>query len=170
MLPIVVLTTTAIAALQFLLIAATNWSDFGTNQAFVHHVLQMDTTFKDKDVMWRAIDNTGVQDFVYVCIIVWESLIALVLMWATVKWFTVLRRVGGYDGARRWTTVGFTMVLALFFGGFIVVGGEYFEMWQSHAWNSLQPALQNSLLAALGLILTHLPSKDWQPAAAHAVD
>ncbi|MGI8646719.1 MAG: DUF2165 domain-containing protein [Mycobacteriales bacterium] len=156
-LPVVALTITAIMALQFLLIAATNWSDFGANQAFVHHVLQMDTTFKDKDVMWRAIHNTGVQNFAYVCIIVWESCIALVLIWASLLWFKALRRDDGYAGARRWASIGFTMVLLLFFGGFITIGGEYFEMWQSHTWNGLQPALRNSLLAGLGLILVHLP-------------
>ncbi len=162
-LPVVALTITAIMALQFLLIAATNWSDFGTNQAFVHHVLQMDTTFKDKDVMWRAIDHSGVQNFAYVCIIVWESLIALVLIWATVLWSKALHQGGGYGSARRWATIGFTMVLLLFFGGFIAVGGEYFAMWQSPTWNGLEPALQNSLLAGLGLLLAHLPSNDWQP-------
>lgn len=154
---------TAIMALQFLLIAATNWSDFGTNQAFVHHVLKMDTTFNDKDVMWRAINNSGVQSFAYVCIIIWESLIALVLSWATFLWVKALRQGGSYGGARRWATIGFTMVILLFFGGFITVGGEYFAMWQSRTWNGLQPGLQNCLLAGLGLLLAHVPSKDWQP-------
>jgi len=159
--PVAATVLTAIMALQMLLIAITNWTDFGTNQTFVHHVLEMDTTFRDKDVMWRRIDSDAIQDIAYVAIILWESVTALVLGWAVVRFAGSLRTGGGYDSARRTATIGFLMVILLFWGGFIVVGGEYFEMWQSKKANGLEPALQNTLLAGLALIVTHLPSPDW---------
>lgn len=49
----------------------------------------------------------------------------------------------------------------MFAGGFIVIGGEYFQMWQSDDWNGLDPALQNVVIAGLALIIAHLPSRDW---------
>jgi predicted small integral membrane protein len=54
------------------------------------------------------------------------------------------------------------MLIALFAGGFIVIGGEWFAMWQSTQWNGLQPALQNTILAAFALLLVHLPARQWE--------
>jgi predicted small integral membrane protein len=160
-LPVVVATLTLITATYYTLVALTNITDFGTNQAFVQHVLSMDTTFQDPDVMWRAIPSTGLQNLAYAGVILWESLTAVVLLWAVVSWARALLRGGPYERPRRLSTVGWTMVLLLFAGGFITVGGEWFQMWQSSDWNGLQPALQNVIIAGLALILAHLPSPDW---------
>jgi Predicted small integral membrane protein (DUF2165) len=53
------------------------------------------------------------------------------------------------------------MVLLLFAGGFIAIGGEWFVMWQSSDWNGLDPALQNVIIAGVALILAHLPTREW---------
>jgi len=37
------------------------------------HIAAMDTTFKDDDLMWRAVTGEGLQDAAYVVIIVWET-------------------------------------------------------------------------------------------------
>ncbi len=164
-LPVVVATLTLITAAYYTLVAFSNLTDFGTNQAFVQHVLEMDTTFNDEDVTWRAITASVVQNIAYIAIIAWETLTALVLIWALVAWVGALRvGGGGYDRPRRLATLGWTMVLLLFGGGFIVIGGEWFAMWQSQDWNGLDPALQNVLIAGIALILTHLPARDWDAA------
>lgn len=159
--PVAAAVFTGILALYYLLVAFTNWTDFGTNQAFVHHVLEMDTTFQDEDVMWRAIESDGLQNVAYVGVIIWESLIAIVLGWATVEWFRALARRGSYEKARQLATIGLVMIFVLFLGGFITIGGEYFQMWQGDVWNGLEPAFRNVVIAALGLLLIHLPSRDW---------
>jgi predicted small integral membrane protein len=159
-LPVTVAVLTLITAAYYLLVAIGNITDFGTNQQFVIHVFEMDTTFNDEDVMWRAIGSSAVQNLAYLLIIAWEVLIAAVLIWAFVAWVAALRAGGGYDRARRLSTLGWTMVLLLFAGGFIVLGGEWFQMWQSEDWNGLDPALQNVILAGIALILAHLPSRD----------
>ncbi len=114
---------TATVALYIALVAFGNITDFGTNQQFVRHVLAMDTTFKDDDVMWRAITSKGLQDTAYVVIIVWETVAALVLLYGTWLWF---RRDD--TRARRFSTYGLLMVLLLFGAGFIAIGGEWFAM------------------------------------------
>ncbi|MDG9727694.1 MULTISPECIES: DUF2165 domain-containing protein [unclassified Streptomyces] len=144
---------TAILALYIALVAFGNITDFGTNQDFVRHVLAMDTTFKDDDLMWRAITSKGLQDAAYVAIIVWETAAALVLIYATWLW---IRR--DHAPARRMTTYGTLMLMLLFGAGFIGIGGEWFAMWQSADWNGLEAATRVFLLSGVVLIVAHLPS------------
>ncbi|WP_370970523.1 DUF2165 domain-containing protein [Amycolatopsis sp. cg9] len=149
-----VVVLTAMTALQMALIAFGNITDFGTNQAFVQHVLAMDTTFRSPDMMWRAITSPGLQNTAYVVIIAWEALSALALIAALVQWLR------GRDAtARRLATLGWVMWILLFGVGFLAIGGEWFQMWQSEKWNGLQPALQNFLIATVALVVAHLPEK-----------
>ena len=150
-----VVVLTAMTALQMTLIAIGNITDFGTNQAFVQHVLAMDTTFRSPHTMWRAITSPGLQDTAYVVIIMWEVLTALVLIAALVQWVRAKNAT-----ARRLSTLGWVMWVLLFGVGFLAIGGEWFQMWQSEKWNGLQPALQNFLVATVALVVAHLPERE----------
>ena len=145
---------TGMTALQMALIAFGNITDFGTNQAFVQHVLAMDTTFRSPDMTWRAITSPGLQNTAYVVIIAWEVLTALVLIAALVQWIRAKDAT-----ARRLSTLGWVMWVLLFGVGFLAIGGEWFQMWQSDKWNGLQPALQNFLIATVALVVAHLPER-----------
>ena len=142
---------TATVALHIALVAFGNITDFGTNQQFVRHVLAMDTTFKDDDLMWRAVTDKGLQDAAYVVIIVWETLAALVLIYGTWLW---VRRDD--ERARRFSTYGLLMLMVLFGAGFIAVGGEWFSMWQSKDWNGLEAATRVFLLSGVVLVVVQL--------------
>ena len=143
---------TATVALYIALVALGNITDFDSNQQFVRHVLAMDTTFKDDDLMWRAITSKGLQDTAYVAIIAWETLAALVLIAAT--WFWVRRDL---EQARRISTYGLLMLMLLFGAGFIAIGGEWFAMWQSGDWNGLDAATRVFTLSGVVLLVIHLP-------------
>ncbi|MEV8545253.1 DUF2165 domain-containing protein [Streptomyces sp. NPDC051572] len=145
---------TATVALYIALVAFGNITDFGTNQQFVRHVLAMDTTFKDDDLMWRAVSSKGLQDAVYVVIIVWETVAALVLGYGTWLW---VRRDD--ERARRFSTYGLLMLMVLFGAGFIAVGGEWFSMWQSKDWNGLEAATRVFLLSGVVLLVVQLPTR-----------
>jgi predicted small integral membrane protein len=160
-LPVAAAVLTAINALYLLLVVFGNITDFATNQQYVQHVLAMDTTFHDKHLMWRAITSRTLQNIAYVAIIVWEAASALLLTLATAWWFPALRRGHGYAQARRAATLGLLMMLWLFGAGFIAIGGEWFAMWQSKAWNGLDAAIRNVTLAGLALLLVQLPSRQW---------
>jgi len=167
-LPVVVAVLTFFSALQMALIAFGNITDFDTNLAFVEGVLGMQTTNfggtsgegLDPDIMWHAITNPTLQVIGYVVIIIWESLAALVLIAAVVQW--IRERGRGYASARALTSIGLLMIVILFVGGFIVIGGEWFQMWRSTSWNGLDSALRYSLLALIPLVLVHLPSPHWR--------
>jgi len=145
---------TASVALYIALVAFGNITDFGTNQAFVQHVLAMDTTFKDDDLMWRAITSKGLQNTAYVLIIVWETLAALVLAYGTWLW---ARR--DFARARAISTYGLLMLLLLFGAGFIAIGGEWFSMWQSKTWNGLDAALRVFVFAGISLLVVVLSDR-----------
>ncbi len=148
---------TGTVAVYMALVAFGNITDFGTNQEFVRHVLAMDTTFQDEDLMWRAVESRTLQDIAYVAIIVWETATALVLLAASWLWVPVLRRRTPPGRALRAGSLGLVMVLLLFGLGFMAIGGEWFAMWQSDAWNGLDAAARNVLLAGVALVVLHLP-------------
>jgi predicted small integral membrane protein len=151
--PLTATLLTATMALYIALVAFGNITDFGTNQQFVRHVLAMDTTFQDDDLMWRAVTSTALQDAAYVLIIVWETVAALLLIAAT--WFWARR---DHRRGRRWSTYGLLMLMLLFGAGFIGIGGEWFAMWQSKSWNGLEAATRVFLMSGVVLIVNHLPS------------
>ncbi|MEU8760260.1 DUF2165 domain-containing protein [Streptomyces sp. NPDC048659] len=156
--PVAATALTATVALYMTLVVFGNLTDFGTNQLFVRHVLSMDTTFKDPDLMWRAVESPALQNAAYVALIAWEATAAAVLLAATRLWITGLRR-DTYNRARAVSTVGLVMVLTLFGIGFLVIGGEWFAMWQSSDWNGLDAAARNVALAAFTLLVVHLPGR-----------
>ncbi|MEV3987566.1 DUF2165 domain-containing protein [Streptomyces sp. NPDC049837] len=156
-LPVAAAALTGTVALSMVLVAFGNITDFGTNQQFVQHVLAMDTTFKDPQLMWRAVTSPALQNAAYLAIIVWEVLTAALLTFATWLWAAGLRR-RSYDRARRASSAGLVMVLLLFGLGFFGIGGEWFAMWQSSDWNGLDSALRYVVLAAFALVVVHLPT------------
>jgi predicted small integral membrane protein len=76
---------------------------------------------------------------------------AAILLVATVAWVRAPRH--GATLARPLSVVGLLMVVLLFFGGFVCIGGEWFAMYRSTQWNGLEPAFRNSVLALLTLLV-----------------
>ena len=141
------------------LIAFGNITDYGTNWPFVQHVLAMDTTFKSPGVMWRAIDSTTVQTLAYLLIIATETVAAVVIWWGVVRLLRARRApAGAFGEAKTVAIAGITLSLLLWLGGFLAVGGEWFAMWQSEAWNGTGSA--GRFLLAGGIVLLFLVQPD----------
>lgn len=122
-------------ALFATLVGFNNLTDYGSNYGFVFHVLKMDTTFPDNNLMWRAIESPFIHHTAYILIISVEAIVAL-LCW--VGGWRLLRAVKGADNfneAKDIAILGLTLGMPLWFTGFITVGGEWFVMWQSKIWN-----------------------------------
>lgn len=139
----------------FTLVAFGNITDYGANWQFVSHVMSMDTTFQDPDLMWRAITDPRLQHAAYGSIITWQVLTALVL------WVGVIRLARAAAGDRREfaesrgvAVIGLTMGLLLYAMGFLVIAGEWFAMWQSHTWNG--QATAGIFVLLIGVALLHL--------------
>ena len=168
-LPAAVAVLVACNALYVFLVALGNITDYDTNYAFVQHVLSMDTTNfgaaegtgLDPDVMWRAIKDPVLWNVGYIGIIVWESAAAVVLILGLVHWVRAFAARGSFDTAKSVSSIGLLMIVALFFAGFIDVGGEWFSMWRSTAWNGEDTAFRNAVLATLTLVLIHTTAQAW---------
>ncbi len=166
-LPVVAAVLVGINALDILLVAFGNITDYGTNLAFVQHVLSMDTTNfgaaqgtdLDPNVMWHAIDNPVLQQIGYVLIIAWETATGILLAVAFAFW--IRERGRGYRVARALSTIGLLMIALLFMGGFIAIGGEWFQMWRSTAGNGEDAALGSTIPAVFALVFVYLPSRSW---------
>ncbi|WP_149825156.1 DUF2165 domain-containing protein [Streptomyces tailanensis] len=146
-------------ALHMALTALNNITDFETNQILTRRVLSMKDTFRVEEPGWRAIESEWFQDAVYVGIILWESVTALVLVVATFLWAASIRhRV--FRFARRYSTLGLLMVMLLYGAGFIVIGGDWYGMWPTERYNPLDAALRGFLLSGVALVVTHLPTSE----------
>jgi len=124
-------------ALFFSLVAFDNLIEFTSNLPAVQHVLSMDTTFHVPILMRRAITNPSFQLSMYYFIIAWELLTALTC-WCGCFW--LLSNVNTSDvqfnKAKMIAFLGLFLGFLLYMVGFIIIGGEWFCMWQSSTWNA----------------------------------
>ncbi len=139
-------------ALFFTLVAWGNIADYGSNFAFVQHVLSMDTTFQSPALMGRAITDPTLHHAAYWLIIGWQILTAA-LCWAGVGrlWRARGASAAAYDTAKGLALLGVTAGFLLYAVGFVTVGGEWFAMWQSQTWNGQRSA--HLFLTILGVVL-----------------
>jgi len=143
------------------LIAFGNITDFGSNHPFVQHVLAMDTTFHSAGVMWRAIDNPTIQTAAYLAIIAAETLAAVLIWWGIVRLLRARRApAAAFTSAKNVAIAGLTLSLAIWLGGFLAIGGEWFAMWQSHTWNGVDSAGRFLLAGGIVLLFLNQPDPD----------
>ncbi len=146
----------AAVALFFSLVALGNFADYDSNWQFVKHVLSMDTTFPNSILHWRAITDPTVQTLGYCLIIATETVTAL-LLWVGAIRMLVVVKAARFGQAKSLAIVGLSVGLLLYMVGFIVIGGEWFAMWQSQIWNGQQKSFDFVTMIGIVLILLLLP-------------
>jgi predicted small integral membrane protein len=151
----------ASTALFALLVAFDNVADYGANYEFVRQTLSMDTTFPGNALMGRAITSPAVWHAAYWIIILVEAAIGILLALATVRLAANLRASGArFNAAKTLVVIGVGLGFLLWFTGFMVVGGEWFVMWQSHAWNGQQAAFWFYMTLLAVVIFVNQPDGD----------
>jgi len=149
----------AALGLYLLIVVFNNLTDYGSNFALVQHVLAMDTTFKGNAGMWRAIHSEPVYHAFYVSIIAWEAVTcALLFAGARRLWRARTATAAVFSRAKDLAVGGLTLNLLLWLVAFLTVGGEWFLMWQSSAWNGVSPAAR--MFTVVGLILIFLNARE----------
>lgn len=141
----------ALSAFAFM-VSFNNITDYGSNFAFVQHVFSMDTTFPGNAAMYRAISNPLLWHAGYWCIIAGETLTFILLLIGGIKLLSARNASAEiFNTAKDWTIAGATLGFLVWFVGFMVVGGEWFLMWQSQTWNGQDAAFKfyMSILAVL---------------------
>ena len=150
----------AAGGLFCLLVGYNNIVDYGSNYMFVQHVLSMDTTFPDNAVRAsRAITDPKVHQIAYWLIIAAELGVGILCIAGALRLLTaVTAPAAQFNGAKTLAIFGLAAGMLVWFVGFIVVGGEWFQMWQSQIWNGQEAAFR--FIASLGLILVFLSLDD----------
>ncbi|TPG05482.1 DUF2165 domain-containing protein [Rhodanobacter glycinis] len=149
----------AAIALWLALVAFGNITDYGSNLAFVQHVLAMDSIFPDASIHYRAIHSPLLQHAAYVLIIATETLAALLCgTGAWRMWSARCSPAATFHRAKRLVIAGLTLGLLLWLGGFMAIGGEWFGMWMSTPWNGLASAFR--FVVVLFAALIHLGQRE----------
>lgn len=149
----------AAIGLLALVIVVNNLTDYNTNFQYVYHVLSMDTIFPDSTLTWRAIRIPALQHAAYALIIATEATIAILCLVGAGQLLQGLRASGHlFNRAKAIATGGLTLAFLFWFVGFMVLGGEWYAMWQSPDWNGQQPAFR--FIGCVGLVLIYLSQAD----------
>ncbi|RMT93224.1 hypothetical protein ALP39_00943 [Pseudomonas marginalis pv. marginalis] len=135
------------------LAALNNLTDYSSNFNFVQHVLSMDTTFPGNAAMWRAVNAPWLWHGVYWLIIAGEALSATLLAGGALMLWRARQGSGQqFNDSKDCAIAGLIMGLLVWFFGFMVIGGEWFLMWQSQEWNG-QNAAFKFYAAILGVLV-----------------
>jgi predicted small integral membrane protein len=157
---LVAIVLVALATLYATLVALNNITDYDSNFQFVQHVLRMDTTFAGNRLMWRAIESPVWHHVCYIGIITTESLVAM-LGWISLFGMWRARLDASlFNQKKRLASLALTLGIILWFGGFIVIGGEWFLMWQSETWNGTESAFRIAAIFTLFLSFLNFGEQD----------
>lgn len=120
----------------------------------------MDTTFPDNVAMYRAITSPTLWTVGYGAIIAGEGLTCLLLLIGALRMWAARDSIpAGFDAAKDFVIAGATMGFLVWFVGFMVVGGEWFLMWQSDVWNGQEAAFRFYVSMLAVLIFVNRPER-----------
>jgi len=151
-------------AFFYFLIFLNNVTDYDSDYQFVRHVIMMDTTSPGNHGMWRAIQSPWVHTAFYASIIGWEALSMLLCLAAGMKLAGALRESAAmFNEAKRWAVIALTVSLLQWLVAFLIVGGEWFLMWQSKDWNGQEAATRMFIVIGIALLFVAQPDTEEQP-------
>lgn len=155
------ITVLLFAGLFGLFVFMGNLMDYNSNYQFVHHVLSMDTTFEGNSLMWRAIENPTIHTIAYWLLIIAEGIFSALALFGAYNMFKNLRASGAeFNKSKAFGFYAFMLGFAIWFFGFIVIGSEWFAMWQSSSWNGKETAMDITAVWAGFAILLALKDED----------
>lgn len=138
-----------------------NITDYGSNFSFVAHVLSMDTTFPGNSLRYRAIIQPPVWHVAYALIILAEGATCVAFAMGAAALLRNLRaNSAAFAHAKRFTVVGAALAFLVWFTGFMVIGGEWFAMWQSKIWNGQEAAFRFYMTALAVLVFVNQPDTE----------
>lgn len=132
-----------------------NIVDYDANFPFVQHVLMMDTTFGAPSVMDRAITTPCMHHAAFISIIVAEIAVGLIAGLGAVRMILAVRDQQAFAAAKNFAVAGLMLAVFIWFGGFLIIAGEWFVMWQSSQYNAQTAAFYYAVpyLLIIGIVL-----------------
>ena len=148
-------------ALYLAIVVLNNVTDYGTNYAFVQHVLAMDTTFPGNGGLWRAIHASWVVHLFYASIILWEAAACVLIAAGALRlWRVRSAPAAVFNRAKHLAIAGLALNMLQWLVAFVAIGGEWFLMWQSRTWNGNDAAGRMFLIVGVTLLFVSAPDED----------
>lgn len=138
-----------------------NIVDYDTNFEVVRHVMSMDTTRSSNALLGRAVTSEALHRLFYAAIIGVELAYGAICVFGALRLFGACReRAAEFDAAKDIAIGGLALGFVLYLFGFLIVGGEWFQMWQSKDWNLQQAAFR--FVGSIGIVMLFvaLPEAD----------
>lgn len=109
-----------------------NVVDYQTNFLFVKAIVVMDDLISGDTHKWRSVHQPSLQHLLFIIIICWEGVMATCLSIGT--WHMYKNRkaeAATFNPSKKWTIIGLSFGVGLWFGVFTIAAGEWFLIWQS---------------------------------------
>ena len=133
-----------------LLVALNNLRDPQSNLRLVEHLLSMDSVFPDTRLKSRAIASPRAHRIAFGLIVAVEGVTALLcLAGAAILALSLGAGAPEFHAAKGVAFAGLGLGFALWFGGFMVIGGQWFASWQSKQWSGRESAFM--FYSAIGI-------------------
>ena len=144
-----------------LLVAFDNITDYATNYLFVQHVLSMDTTFPNNELMSRSIADPLLWKIGYALIIAAEGVTGILFLIGSWHLWRARRLPGAeFNRAKAYAIAGALFAFLVWFLGFMVIAGEWFATWESKIWNGQEAAFRFYMTVLAVLIFVNQPDPD----------
>jgi predicted small integral membrane protein len=135
-----------------------NLTDYGTNFAFVQHVMAMDTILPTSTITYRAITDPTFHHAAYALIIAVEAIVSVLCWFGVLRLLRRLREAAAqFNRAKDIVVAGLTLSFLLYEVGFVTVAGEWFGMWMSQQWNGVPSAFRILITIIAVLIFVAMP-------------
>ena len=145
-------------ALFISLVCFNNIIDYTSQFQFVSMVAKMEDTFSMMK-SWRSINSEFAHNVLYILIVAWELLIAVLILFGSFRMINKLKAtMPEFKKAKKYTSLGLSLGVLFWFTVFIAIGGEWFLMWQSKTWNAQYTAF--FLTCCFLLFLIHHNQED----------
>ncbi len=140
-------------ALLYAIFAFTNIAAPDPNLEAVGHVMSMDGVSEKTDTSWRAITDDVLHNVAFWIIILWQAATALLLILAVVGLWGERDSGPAFQQAKGLAVLGLTSGMLLFLVPFLVIGGEWFAMWQSEHRGVQQASFRLFMMTGLVLMV-----------------
>jgi predicted small integral membrane protein len=148
-------------ALQMLQIGLNNAFNFSGVLRETGYVMGMTGATLVPDMMWRATENPVMIYAGSLFIVFAELLMACLLSFGAYQmWQARTLDKGSFNTAKRYVLWGCLCGLILFYGGFLVVAGNWFFLWATPAAGSLETAFRYATLIFLIMLFIAETNQD----------
>ena len=138
------------AAIFYFITVFNNIADYSANLRFIQNVAGMTDTFNDT-LLWRRMESDFMHWLLYIVIIGWELLAGVLCVYAAFLMWKYRKEAVLFKRAIAAGMIAHVFSLLLWYFAFIIIGGQWFLMWQSENWNGQDAAFR--MIGITGLIL-----------------